>query len=107
MIAAPVQCDVDGIPKGLHYVFLKRANVLHHPRALLLRASVWMRGLGVVAIHSITWTACLIMDSGIVTPSAFAVLRFTAMSKSFGPSTGRSTGLAPLTILSTNPAVRR
>jgi hypothetical protein len=27
MIAAPVQCDVDGIPKGSHYVFLKRANV--------------------------------------------------------------------------------
>jgi hypothetical protein len=27
MIAAPVQCDVDGIPKGSHNVFLKRANV--------------------------------------------------------------------------------
>jgi hypothetical protein len=27
MIAAPVQCDVDGIPKGSHYVLLKRANV--------------------------------------------------------------------------------
>src|SRR5262249_32076673 len=26
MIAAPVQGDVDGIPKGSHYVFLKRAN---------------------------------------------------------------------------------
>jgi hypothetical protein len=26
MIAAPVQCDVDGIPKGSHYVLLKRAN---------------------------------------------------------------------------------
>src|SRR5262249_43539539 len=26
MIAAPVQCDVDGISKGSHYVFLKRAN---------------------------------------------------------------------------------
>jgi len=26
VIAAPVQCDVDGIPKGSHYVFLKRAN---------------------------------------------------------------------------------
>jgi hypothetical protein len=26
MIAAPVQCDVDGIPKGAHYVLLKRPN---------------------------------------------------------------------------------
>jgi hypothetical protein len=28
MIAAPVQCDVDGIPKGSHYVLLKRASLL-------------------------------------------------------------------------------
>ena len=27
-IAAPVQCDVDGIPKGSHYVLLQRANLL-------------------------------------------------------------------------------
>ncbi len=26
MIAAPVQCYIDGIPKGSHYVLLKRAN---------------------------------------------------------------------------------
>jgi hypothetical protein len=26
VIAAPVQCDVDGIPKGSHYVLLERAN---------------------------------------------------------------------------------
>ncbi|WP_429552454.1 hypothetical protein [Paraburkholderia sp. MM5477-R1] len=26
MIAATVQCDVDGIPKGSHYVLLKRSN---------------------------------------------------------------------------------
>jgi hypothetical protein len=26
MIEAPVQCDIDGIPKGSHYVLLKRAN---------------------------------------------------------------------------------
>jgi len=63
--------------------------------------------LGVLALHSITKTACLTMESGIVTPRAFAALRFTDMSNSFGPSTGRSAVLAPLTILSTNPAVRR
>jgi hypothetical protein len=28
MVAAPVQCDVDGIPKGSHYVLVKRANLL-------------------------------------------------------------------------------
>src|SRR4029453_8266900 len=26
MIAAPIQCDADGIPKGSHYMLLKRAN---------------------------------------------------------------------------------
>src|SRR5215470_9282633 len=26
MIAAPIQCDVDGIPKGLHCALLTRAN---------------------------------------------------------------------------------
>jgi hypothetical protein len=26
MIAAPVQCDAGGIPKGSHYVLPKRAN---------------------------------------------------------------------------------
>jgi hypothetical protein len=26
MIAAPVQCEVAGIPKGSHYVLLQRAN---------------------------------------------------------------------------------
>jgi hypothetical protein len=26
MIAAPVQCDVDGVPKGSHYVLLKPPN---------------------------------------------------------------------------------
>src|SRR5262245_59160359 len=30
MIAAPVQCDVDGIPKGSHCVLLKRPNVQVH-----------------------------------------------------------------------------
>jgi hypothetical protein len=31
MIAAPVQSDVDGIPKGSHYVLLKRANATAQP----------------------------------------------------------------------------
>ena len=26
MIAAPVQCDIDGIPKGSHYVLRKASN---------------------------------------------------------------------------------
>jgi hypothetical protein len=28
MIAAPVQCDVDRVPEGSHYVLLKRANAM-------------------------------------------------------------------------------
>src|SRR5258705_1236732 len=31
MIAAPVQCDVDGIPKGSHRVLLKRPNGRYQP----------------------------------------------------------------------------
>src|SRR5262249_7223667 len=32
MIAAPVQCDVDGIPKASHYVLLMRANAQDNVR---------------------------------------------------------------------------
>jgi hypothetical protein len=41
MIAASVQCDVDGIPKGSHDVLLKRANDQVQPRA------GWSEWLGV------------------------------------------------------------
>jgi hypothetical protein len=32
MIAAPVQCDVDGVPKRSHNVLLKRANSISAER---------------------------------------------------------------------------
>jgi len=46
-------------------------------------------------------------DWGIVSPSALAVLRLITSSNLVGCSTGRSAGLAPLRILSTNVAARR
>src|SRR6516225_3062319 len=48
------------------------------------------------AIHSITSSARKRKDSGIVNPSAFAVLRLTTSSNFVGSSMGRSAGLAPL-----------
>src|SRR5580765_2701311 len=47
------------------------------------------------------------IDWGIVRPSALAVLRLITSSNFVGCSTGRSTGLAPLRILSTKTAARR
>jgi hypothetical protein len=46
------------------------------------------------------------MDCGIVNPSALAVLRLMISSNFMACSTGRSAGLAPLRILSTNVAAR-
>ncbi len=51
--------------------------------------------------HSITLSAQIRIDCGIVRPSALAVLRFTTSSNFVGCSTGRSPGFAPLRILST------
>jgi len=58
-------------------------------------------------VHSITSSARKRKDSGIVNPSAFAVLRLTTSSNFVGSSMGRSAGLAPLRILSTKNAARR
>jgi hypothetical protein len=57
--------------------------------------------------HSITSSQRAISDSGIVSPSAFAVLRLTTSSNLVGCSTGMSAGFAPRRILSTNSAARR
>src|SRR5262245_46062598 len=51
--------------------------------------------------HSITSSASRRNDSGIVSPSAFAVLRLTVRSNLVGSSTGRSAGGAPCKILCT------
>jgi hypothetical protein len=51
--------------------------------------------------HRITFVVRNIIDSGIVSPSAFAVFRLTATSNTVGCSMGSSPGLAPLRILST------
>src|SRR5215468_5292220 len=78
MIAAPVQRDVDGIPEWSHAV-----------------------------PYCMTSSARSSRDGGIVSPRAFAVLRLITSSNFVGCSTGRSAGLAPFRILSTNTATRR
>ena len=51
--------------------------------------------------HSTIWSARSSSACGILTPSAFAVLRLIANSNFVGCSTGSSAGFAPLRILST------
>jgi hypothetical protein len=55
--------------------------------------------------YSITWSARSRSDCGIVSPSAFAVLRLITSSNFVACSTGRSAGLAPLRILSSQGLV--
>jgi hypothetical protein len=50
------------------------------------------------AAHSITSSARARIEGGIVRPKAFAVLRLTTSSKLVDCWTGRSAGLAPLSI---------
>ncbi len=57
--------------------------------------------------HRITSSAWRSTDCGIVRPRVLAVLRLIASSNFVGCSTGRSAGLAPLRILSTNTATMR
>src|SRR5207249_11237575 len=57
--------------------------------------------------HSITSSALISNEFGMVRPRALAVLRLTTNSNLVGCSTGRSDGFAPLRILSTYEAARR
>jgi hypothetical protein len=57
--------------------------------------------------HLITLSARYSTDCGIVRPSCFAVFRLITNSNFVGCSTGRSAGLRPFKILSTNAAARR
>src|SRR5438093_8128625 len=59
------------------------------------------------ADHSITRSARRRRESGILSASAFAVLRLMTSSKLVGCSIGRLAGLAPLRIRSTKSAARR
>jgi hypothetical protein len=52
-------------------------------------------------VYSISSSASDINDAGIVSPSAFAVVRLMMNSNFVGCSTGRSPGFAPRRILST------
>src|SRR5262249_1226918 len=57
--------------------------------------------------HSITSSARRMNDSGIVSPTAFAVFKLMLRSNLTGSSTGSSAGLVPRKILSTYEAPRR
>jgi hypothetical protein len=57
--------------------------------------------------YSITLSARASSMGGTVRPSALAVLRLRTSSNLVGCSTGKSAGLAPFNILSTNVAARR
>jgi len=58
-------------------------------------------------LHSITSSARSKIDGGTVRPSALAVLRFTTISNLVGYCTGRSPGLSPRRMRSTQAAARR
>src|SRR5262245_48173213 len=59
------------------------------------------------SLHSITSSARSRKDSGIVSPSALAVVRLMMRSNLVGCSTGMSPGFAPRRILSTTSAASR
>jgi hypothetical protein len=69
--------------------------------AVIERGAVSRCGVLFPPVHSITSSARTRNDSGIVRPSAFAVLRLITNSNFVGCCTGRSAGFAPLRILST------
>jgi len=58
-------------------------------------------------VHSITLSARRRIDCGIVTPSAFAVLRLITSSNVVGCSTGISAGFLPSRTMPTCSAARR
>lgn len=60
-----------------------------------------------VTVYSITSSAPARRVGGTARPSARAVFRLTMSSNRVGCSTGRFAGLAPLSIVSTKPAMRR
>src|SRR5262249_27113014 len=55
----------------------------------------------VASVHSTTSSAATSRPGGAVSPSAFAVLRFTAVSNLVAACTGRSPGLSPRRMRST------
>jgi len=57
--------------------------------------------------YSITWSARTSSVGGTARPSAFAVFRLTSNSNLVACSIGKSAGLVPWRILSTNTAARR
>ena len=80
---------------------------LVYPRIISTALNDFVCKTALVAAHRITSSAWKRRVSGIVRPSAWAVLRLMTSSNFVGCSTGRSAGLVPLRILSTYAAARR
>ena len=73
-------------------------------RCPLIRRAHAESGKSVIENHLITLSALTSTFGGIVRPICFAVFRLMMNSNLIGCSTGRSAGLAPFRILSTNRA---
>ena len=108
-IAALGQTAAEGCQQVRRVLGRTRAHVAYHRHRRLLRARrdrprhrrAAEERDELAPLHSITSSARTRNDSGILSPSAFALLRLTISSNLIGCSTGRSAGLAPLKILST------
>src|SRR5262249_32104573 len=83
-------------PTGLHL-----NPLLELSAPIISLSGLLERGNVESANYSITWSARANSEGGMVSPSAFAVLRLITSSNFVGCSMGRSAGLAPFRILST------
>ena len=97
--------DMAACPHYVRFTSESRHSVAH--LGCPLRATTGLMHRSKSPGHSITLSAVASSDGGTVMPSALAVLRLITKSNLVGCSTGRSAGLAPFRILSTNEAACR
>src|SRR5262249_2124112 len=93
-----------GACPGLSRTEIKKTDARHLPGRLRLGDERRSKGAKRqpaqerAPVHSITWSARCRTDSGMVTPSAFAVLALMIKANFVGCSMGRLLGLAPFRI---------
>src|SRR5262249_22778084 len=100
-----ITCTI-GRPRGAEEPDHRHCGLLRPRRQRPRRRAAEQRDEGATP-HSMTSSAVCRNGSGMVRPSAFAVLRLITSSYLVGCWTGRSLGLAPLRIRSTYPAACR
>src|SRR5262245_38129472 len=97
--------------QGRRHVEAERLGRLDVDHKLELRRGLYWKVGWLLALemrsHSITSSARASTVGGISRPSAFAAVKLIISCNFVGNSIGKSAGLAPLKILSTNVAVRR